>query len=60
MVSSATVFTWTTGTYELNGSSLTMWVGELSDECSIADGTLTFFERKYTWVEELEELEDAL
>ena len=60
VVSSATVFTWTTGTYELNGSSLTMWVGELSDECSIADGTLTFFERKYTWVEELEELEDAL
>ena len=60
VVSSATVFTWTTGTYALYGSSLTMWVGELSDECSIADGTLTFFERKYTWVEELEELEDAL
>lgn len=55
VVSSNTVFTWTTGTYNLNGSSLTMWVGELSDECSIEDGTLTFFERDYTWVEELED-----
>ena len=55
VVSSDIVFSWLNGTYELNGSSLTMRVGELSDECSIADGTMTFFERKYSWVEELED-----
>ena len=51
MVSSSIVFAWKTGTYKLHGSSLTMAVGELTDDCTIANDSFVFFERKYTRVD---------